>query len=319
MKIVILERNSVGYDVDMSCFEELGTVTYYDNTTTPEEAGERVRDADAVIANKAPLTRKALEGAVNLKFIGILATGYDNCDIAYCRERGIRVTNVVNYSTAMVAQHTVTLALALTGKIVHYDRYVKSGAYSAQNSFSNFDEAFRELDGKTWGIVGMGNIGSRVAKIAEALGCDVITHSLTGRGHGDMYKQVDKETLLGRSDILSLHCPLSDLSRNFIDAAALKKMKSSAILINVARGPIVNGTDLCEALEKGEIAAAGLDVLEKEPMEPANPLGRIQDSNRLIITPHLAWAGVEARERCVKGVYLNLDAFLRGGERNVVC
>ena len=319
MKIVILERNSVGRDVDMSCFEDLGTVTYFDNTTTPEEVSERVRGAEAVIVNKAPLTRKALEGAVNLKFIGILATGYDNCDLAFCRERGIRVTNVVNYSTAMVAQHTVTLALALAGKIVHYDRYVKSGAYSAQSSFSNFDEAFRELDGKTWGIVGMGNIGSRVAKIAEALGCDIITHSLTGRGHGDTYEQVDKDTFLERSDILSLHCPLSDLSRNFIDAAALKKMKSSAILINVARGPVVNGADLYDALERGEIAAAGLDVLEKEPMDPADPLGRIQDSSRLIITPHLAWAGVEARERCVKGVYQNLAAFLRGGERNIVC
>ena len=319
MKIVILERNSVGRDVDMSCFEDFGTVTYYDNTTTPEEVSERVKDAEAVIANKAPMTRKALEGAVNLKFIGILATGYDNCDLDFCRERGIRVTNVVNYSTAMVAQHTVTLALALAGKIVHYDRYVKSGAYSAQSSFSNFDEAFRELDGKTWGIVGMGNIGSRVAKIAEALGCDVITHSLTGRGHGDTYEQVDKDTLLERSDILSLHCPLSDLSRDFINGAALTKMKPTAILNNVARGPVVNNVALYHALEKGEIAAAGLDVLEKEPLEPSNPLSKLQDSRRLIITPHLAWAGVEARERCVKGVYLNLAAFLRGEERNVVC
>ncbi len=319
MRIVILERNSVGHDVDMSCFEELGTVTYYDNTTTPEEVGERVRDAEAVIANKAPMTRTALEGAANLKFIGILATGYDNCDLAFCRDRGIRVTNVVNYSTAMVAQHTVTLALALAGKIVHYDRYVKSSAYSAQNSFSNFDEAFRELDGKTWGIVGMGNIGSRVAKIAEALGCRIITHSLTGRGRQTEYKQVDKDALLSESDILSLHCPLSDLSRNFIDAAALVKMKPTAILINVARGPVVNNADLYAALEKGEIAAAGLDVLEKEPLEPSNPLSQVQDSSRLIITPHLAWASVESRQRCVEGVYQNLAAYLRGEERNVVC
>lgn len=319
MKIVILERNSVGRDVDMSCFEDLGTVTYYDNTTTPEEVSERIRDAEAVIANKAPLTRKALEGAVNLKFIGILATGYDNCDLAFCRERGIRVTNVVNYSTAMVAQHTITLALAVSQKIVHYDHYVKSGAYSAQECFSNFDVPFCELDGKTWGIIGMGNIGGRVAKIARALGCRIITHSLTGRGCQTEYEQVDKDTLLAESDILSLHCPLSDLSRNFIDAAALKKMKSSAILINVARGPVVNSEDLYAALEKGEIAAAGLDVLEKEPMEPTNPLSQIQDSNRLIITPHLAWASVESRQRCVEGIYRNLSSYLRGEERNVVC
>lgn len=319
MKIVVLERDSVGKDIAVNCFEDFGEVTYYSNTTTVDEVRQRVADADVVIANKAPLRREALEGAENLKFIGILATGYDNCDLEFCRERGIRVTNVVNYSTAMVAQHTITLALALSQKIVHYDRYVKSGAYSAQSSFSNFAEPFRELEGKTWGIVGMGNIGSRVAKIASALGCRVITHSITGRKSNGEYETVDKDTLLEQCDFLSLHCPLSDLSRNFIDAEALRKMKKSAILINVARGPVVNNAELYHALENGEIAAAGLDVLEKEPMELTNPLSRIQDSSRLLITPHLAWASVEARNRCVEGIYLNLKAFLNGEERNVVC
>lgn len=318
MKIVILERDSVGQDVAMDCFEQFGEVTYYGNTTTVEEVRQRVADADVVIANKAPLRREALEDAQNLKFIGILATGYDSCDLVFCKERGIRVTNVRNYSTAMVAQHTITLALAVSQKIVHYDHYVKSGAYSAQKSFSNFSEAFCELEGKTWGIVGMGNIGSRVAKIASALGCRVITHSLTGRVCNE-YKAVDKDTMLQQCDILSLHCPLTELSRDFIDAEALKKMKKSAILINVARGPVVNNRDLYEALISGEIAGAGLDVMEKEPLERSNPLSQITDSKKLIITPHLAWASVEARTRCVEGICLNLRAFLNGEERNVVC
>lgn len=318
MKIVVLERASVGMDVDMSCFERLGEVTFYDNTVTVEEVRERIRDAEVVIANKAPVRKEALETASGLKLVCELATGYDNVDIAYCRERGIRVANVVDYSTPMVAQHTITLALSLSQKIVFYDHYVKSGAYSAQSGFSYFGNSFHELAGKTWGIVGMGNIGRAVARIAAAFGCRVIFHSLTGKSTCTEYEQVDKDTLLAESDILSLHCPLSELSRNFINASALKKMKKSAVLVNVARGPVVNNRDLYEALESGEIAAAGLDVLEQEPLQESNPLSQIQDSSRLMITPHLAWASVEARTRCVAGVFQNIEAYLRGESRNVV-
>ncbi|MCM1064270.1 MAG: D-2-hydroxyacid dehydrogenase [Eubacterium sp.] len=318
MKIVILERNSVGTDVSVDSINDLGEVTVYRNTVTAEEVRERVRDADIIVANKSPMNEETLKDAPNVRLICEFATGYDNCDLAYCKSRGIRVTNVVDYSTAMVAQHTFTLALALSQKLIHYDTYVKSGEYSAQDRFSNFDLPFYELEGKTWGIVGMGNIGRRVAKIAEAFGCRVIFHSITGRSACKDYPQVDKDTLLKESDYLSLHCPLSDLSRNFIDGAALKKMKNTAILINVARGQVVNNHDLYEALEAGEIQAAGLDVVEKEPLELTNPLSRLKDSSRLIITPHLAWASVEARTRCVEGVYLNIQAFLRGEERNVV-
>ena len=278
MDIVILERDSVGTDVDVSCFEALGTVRYYPNTVTAEETAERVRDADAVIANKAPMNAETLSGAKKLRYIGEFATGYDNCDIPYCRERGIRVANVTDYATAMVAQHTLTLALALSQKLFHYDGYVKSGAYSAQRRFSNFDLPFTELDGKTWGIVGMGHIGQRVARLAEAFGCRVVTHSLTGSVRETGYPRTDKETLLAESDFLSLHCPLTDLSRNFIDAAALERMKPTAYLINVARGPVVNNRDLYAALEAGKIAGAGLDVLETEPLSPDNPLSRIKDS-----------------------------------------
>ena len=319
MKIVLLARLSAGEDMDVSCFEELGEFISYDNTVTAEAVAERVSDADAVIANKAPMNELSLKNALKVKYIGELATGYDNCDIEYCRSRGIRVANVRDYSTAMVAQHTFTLALTLSQKIVHYDNYVKSGQYASQKRFSNFDIPFNELDQKTWGIVGFGNIGSRVAKIAEAFGCKVIIHSLTGTKHDCGYDQVDRETLLKESDFISLHCPLSDLSRNFIDKTALSRMKNTAILINVARGPVVNNEDLYEALENGVIAGAGLDVLKKEPISKDNPLGKIKDSGKLIITPHLAWASVEARKRCVDEVFLNLKSFIKGEERNVVC
>lgn len=318
MKIVLLERDSVGADVDVSCYDQLGQVTAYANTTTEQEVRDRTRDAEVIIANKAPLTERALEEAGQLKLICILATGYDNCDVAWCRDKGIRVCNVVNYSTAMVAQHTITLALCLTQKIVHYDRYVKSGAYSAQKGFSNFAEPFHELEGKTWGIVGLGNIGSRVAAIASALGCRVIHHSLTGRARPCAYAQVDKAALLAESDILSLHCPLSGLSCHFLNDEAFDQMKPTACLINVARGPVVDQQALCRALDQGKIAGAALDVMEKEPLPADDGLLRIQDSGRLIITPHLAWASVEARERCVQGVYENIRAYLRGESHNVV-
>lgn len=318
MKIVILERNSVGQDVSVDCIGDFGEVTVYGNTVTPEEVRRRVGDADIVIANKSPLGEETLKDAPNVRLICEFATGYDNCDLEYCRKRGIKVANVRNYCTAMVAQHTFAMALALSQKLFHYDAYVKSGAYGAQDRFSNFDIPFYELEGKTWGIVGMGNIGRRVASIAEAFGCRVIFHSVTGKSTCTEYRRVDKDTLLSESDFLSLHCPLSELSRNFIDGDALKRMKRTAILLNVARGQVVHNGDLYEALVQGEIAAAGLDVVEKEPLEESNPLSRIKDSSRLIITPHLAWASVEARTRCVREAYENIAAFLRGEDRNVV-
>lgn len=318
MKIVILERNSVGLDIDVDRFRELGEVDIYANTVTVEEAAERVRDADIVVSNKAPMKEEALKDAKNVKLICEFATGYDNVDIEYCKKRGILVCNVRNYSTAMVAQHTFAMALFLIGKLSYYDKYVKSGEYAAQSRFSHFEEAFWELEGKTWGIVGMGNIGRKVAKIAENFGCKVIFYSASGNSSCTDYERVDLDTLLKESDVLSLHCPLSDRTRNLIDLEAMKKMKKSAVLINVARGPVVNSGDLYTALTEGEIAGAGLDVLEKEPMAQDNPLGKFKDSNRLIITPHLAWASVEARERCVDGVCQNIRNFLAGTPSNVV-
>lgn len=318
MKIVILERNSVGTDVSVDCIRDFGEVTMYPNTVTVEEVRERVKDADIIIANKSPLREETLRDAPNVKLICEFATGFDNCDLAYLSARGIKVANVRDYCTGMVAQHTFTLALALSQKLAYYDQYVKSGKYSAQDRFSNFDIPFTELEGKTWGIAGMGNIGRRVASIAEAFGCKVIFCSVTGKSACKEYTRVDKDTLLRESDFLSLHCPLSELTRHFIDAQALKKMKPSAVLINVSRGSVVDNCALYEALEAGEIAAAGLDVMEGEPLRDSNPLSRLTDSSRLIITPHLAWASVEARVRCVEEAYQNIAAFLRGESRNLV-
>lgn len=317
MKIVVLERNSVGTDIPVD-YSELGEVTYYENTVTIEEVAERIKDADIVVSNKAPMNEASLKDAPNVKLICEFATGYDNVDIAYCRSRGIGVANVVDYSTAMVAQHTFALAFYVSQKLRHYDDYVKQGAYAAQSRFSNFDVPFNELDGKTWGIIGMGNIGKRVARIAESFGCRVIFHSVTGHSKVTDYEQVDFDTLLAESDYLSLHCPLSNLTRDLINREALSKMRKSAILINVARGPVVNNRDLYEALEAGTIAGAGLDVIEKEPITADNPLSKIMDSGKLFITPHLAWASVEARTRCVEGVRLNIQAFQRGEARNIV-
>ena len=318
MKIVILERNSVGPDISVDIINELGEVTAYKNTVTVEEVRERTADADIVVANKSPINENSLSGSKNVKLVCEFATGYDNCDLDYLKKRGIPVCNVVGYSTDMVAQHTFTLALAVSQNLAHYDNYVKSGEYSAQDRFSNFDIPFYELSGKTWGIVGMGNIGRKVAQIAEAFGCKVIFTSVTGKSKVTEYEMVSKDELLERSDFLSLHCPLSNITLDYIDGAALKKMKNTAYLINVARGKVVNNKDLYEALESGEIAGAGLDVLEEEPLKLTNPLSKIKDSGKLIITPHLAWGSVEARERCVTGVYDNIKAFLDGHPIHVV-
>lgn len=317
MKLVILERNSAGTDVDVSCFEKFGEVTCYPNTVAANTA-ERVKDADIILANKAPLNESTLKDAPNVKLICLLATGFDNVDLAYCRSRGIKVTNVINYCTSTVAQHTLLLALALSEKIAFYDDYVKSGAYSAQDRFSNFDRTFYDLEGKTWGIIGMGTIGRRVAGLAQAFGCRVIFYSASGKSTCTDYERVEFDTLLQESDILSLHCPLSDRTRGLINKDALSKMKETAILVNVARGPVVDTQALYDALITNQIAGAGLDVLEQEPMAGDNPLAQIKDSTKLIITPHMAWASLESRTHLVEEVAKNIEAFLAGENRNVV-
>lgn len=317
MKLVVLEKASLGHDIDISFFEEFGEVVYYDSTAV-EETGERVSDADVIIASKIPFNAGTLSGAAHLKLICETATGYNNVDLAYCKARGIRVTNVADYCTFVVAQHTLAMTLYLMEKLPVYDSYVKSGEYQRGSVFTRFEPYFTELYEKTWGIIGLGNIGRKVAQMAQVFGCRIIYFSASGKNNTADFERVDFDTLLARSDILSLHCPLTERTEKIINAQALKKMKDTAILINVARGPVVDGNALYEALVNGQIAAAGLDVLEQEPITADNPLGRIKDSTKLLITPHMAWASREARERCAREVYRNIKSFIAGEERNIV-
>ena len=317
MKLVVLEKMSLGFDIDISFYEEFGEVVYYDNTSVDEIAG-RIADADIVIANKVPLNAETIGGASKLKLICETATGYNNVDIDYCRKNGIRVTNAVGYSTPIVAQHTFAMALYLLEKLPVYDKYVKNGDYEKAPMFTCFEPYFTELEGKTWGIIGLGNIGRKVAEIAKVFGCRVIFYSASGRNDTTDFEKVDFDTLLSESDVLSLHCPLTDRTQNIINAEALAKMKKTAILLNVARGPVVDEQALYDALTTGQIAAAGLDVLVKEPITADNPLARIKDSTKLLITPHMAWASREARIRCAREVYLNIKSFLAGEKRNII-
>ena len=315
MKIVELDRETLGYDIDTSVLKTIGSFEEHEAADL-ETTREYIKDADVIIFNKTKMNEELLKDAPNVKLLAITATGFDNIDLEYCKSRGIAAANVKAYSTPAVAQHTFAMALFVLEKISYYDEYVKSGRYSSQSGFCNFDEKYNELSGKTWGIIGMGNIGRSVARIAEAFGCKVIFYSASGNSTCTDYERVELETLLKESDVLSVHCPLSDRTRNLINRDTLKLMKRNAILINVARGPVVNDADLAEALNNGTIAGAGLDVLGVEPMEKDNPLGLIKDSRKLLITPHMAWASVESRQRCFDEVFENIRAFMEGRERN---
>ena len=308
MEIVFLEKGSLGNDLDLSYFSELGHVTFYE-LTKPEEVPERIRDADVIIVNKIPMNEATLSGASHLKLVALTATGMNNIDFDYTNSHGIQVKNVAGYSTNAVAQHTFALLFYVLHRLAYYDNYVKSGAYCTNPGFSHFDEKFSELDGKTWGIVGMGAIGQRVASIAEAFGCHVIYYSTSGNHTEKTYERVDFDTLLTTSDIVSVHAPLTEQTEHLMNAAAFAKMKHSAIFINVGRGPIVVEADLADALEQGTIAAAGLDVLSVEPMREDNPLRRIKDSERLVITPHIAWAAVETRKRLMEIILQQVKEF----------
>ena len=317
MKIVFLDQKTIGDDIDLSGFDALGEVTKY-NFTTPEEAPERVKDADVLIINKVPINEQTIGTAKNLKLVCVTATGTNNLDKDYLDSHQIAWRNVAGYSTETVTQHTFAMLFYLLEKLRYYDDYIKNGNYINDTSFTHFAEHFSEINGKTWGIIGLGNIGRKVAQIASVFGCRVIFYSASGNNNTTEYERVDFDTLLAQSDIISLHCPLTDRTQNIMNADAFARMKKTAILINVARGPVVDEQALYEALTTGEIAAAGLDVLNKEPIASDNPLAQIKDSTKLFITPHMAWGSNEARTRCAKEVYLNIKSFLAGEERNVV-
>lgn len=299
MKIVFLDRKTIGDDIDLSGFEAFGEVVTYDYST-PDEVPERVRDADIIVVNKIPVNEKTCGEAKELKLVCVTATGTNNLDKEFLANRGIEWRNVAGYSTEAVAQHTFALLFYLFEHLNYYDEYVKSEKYVNDRQFTHFEQRFHELNGMNWGIIGLGAIGSRVAQIAQCFGANVSYYSTSGKNHSTDYREVDFNTLLAESDIITIHAPLDENTMHLIDKAALTKMKNSAILINVGRGPIIVEKDLAEALECGQIAAAGLDVLDVEPMSPENPLVKIKDSNKLLITPHIAWAAVEARQRLMK-------------------
>ena len=301
MKIVFLDAKSIGEDIDLSGFDALGEVVKYD-FTTDEEVPKRAADADIIIVNKVNINEKTIGGAEHVKMVCVTATGTNNLDKEYLESCRIIWHNVAGYSTESVTQHTFAMAFYLLEKLRYYDDYVKDEKYIDDTVFTHFTNRFFELSGKTWGIIGLGNIGRRVAGIAKSFGCRVIYYSTSGKNHNKEYEEVDFDTLLAESDILSVHAPLDENTQNLMDKDAFEKMKNTAIFLNLGRGPIVVEADLADALEQGRIAAAGLDVLCIEPMSPDNPLRRIKDSDKLLITPHIGWASVEARTRLMQTI-----------------
>ncbi len=309
MKLVFLDTKTIGEDIDLSAYDALGEVVKY-GFSTLEEIPERVKDADVLIVNKIAINEQTIGTAKNLKLVCVTATGTNNLDKEYLKKRGIAWRNVAGYSTESVTQHTFALLFYLLEKIRYYDDYVKDEKYINDTVFTHFAEHFNEVNGKTWGIIGLGTIGRRVADIAKAFGARVIYYSASGSPAQEGYEQVDFETLLTTSDIVSVHAPLNEYTKDLMDREAFAKMKKTAIFLNLGRGPIVVEQDLYEALETGEIAAAGLDVLCEEPMSETNPLAKIKDSKKLIITPHIAWASVEARNRLMQIIVEQIREFL---------
>lgn len=294
MKIVFLDVKTIGEDIDLSGYDALGEVIKYD-FSSPEEIPQRIKDADVIVLNKAPINAQTIGTAEKLKLVCVTATGTNNLDKDYLAKRGIAWRNVAGYSTESVTQHTFALLFYLVEKLNYYDDYVKNEKYVNDTIFTHFAEHFHQISGKTWGIIGLGNIGRRVADIAKAFGANVIYYSTSGKNNQEDYKRVDFDTLLKTSDIVSVHAPLTEATEGLMNKDAFSKMKPNAIFLNLGRGAIVVEQDLADALNNHQIAAAGLDVLTVEPMSPDNPLISIKDSKRLLITPHIAWASVEAR------------------------
>lgn len=317
LKIVVLDRDTVGSDVDFTGLEDFGEVAIYGKSDY-EQISHRVCDADVVVTNKCKMNEETLGDARNLKLICLTATGYNNVQTDYTKKKGIAVANVAGYSTKSVVQHTFAMLFYIWEKLAYYDSYVKTGEYTKCPNFCHMDQKFHELDGKTYGIIGLGAIGKGVAKIAEAFGCRVIYYSTSGKNNCGDYEQVTFDELLAQSDIVSIHAPLNEQTEGLMNIEAFRKMKPSAVLLNAGRGPIVVEEDLVCALEEELIAGAALDVISVEPMLQDCPLMKIKDSKKLLVTPHIAWATVEARQRVVDEVCLNIQAFINGKERNRV-
>lgn len=307
MKIVLLDGKTLGEDLDLSPLLEFGTLENY-GSTAPEETLERMVNAEIIITNKVVISKEMMQEASNLKLICIAATGMNNVDLDSARKLGIMVKNVSGYSTPSVVQHTFTMAFYLLEKLAYYNRVVKEGTWSHQTLFTDVSQPFAEIAGKKWGIIGLGTIGKEVAQVATAFGATVDYFSTSGQNKINDYHHSELNDLLAECDIISIHAPLNEKTENLINASNLIYLKEGAILLNLGRGGIVNEADLAVELDRREIYA-GLDVLSQEPIAKENPLMKIEHSDRLLITPHIAWASIEARERLLEGIMQNIHTF----------
>lgn len=314
MRITVLDAATLGDDLDISELERLGTTSVY-RKTAPCEVEERIADSQVVILNKVKLCEENLSKAKNLQLICVAATGYDNIDTVYCRSRGITVCNVAGYSTDSVAQVTVATVLELTTHMRAYNESVVSGEYTRSGVQNRLIPVYHEIAGKTWGVVGCGNIGGKVAEIAKAFGCRVIVNKRT---EDKRYECVSLEKLCREADIITVHTPLNDSTKGLIGKEQLSIMKNTAVLVNEARGAVLDEPAVAEAVLKGEIGAFGCDVYSVEPLPVEHPYQAIKGLNNVCLTPHMAWGAYEARERCFGEIIKNIEAFYQGDARNVV-
>ncbi|MDQ4139106.1 MAG: D-2-hydroxyacid dehydrogenase [Bacteroidota bacterium] len=309
MKIAFLDTKTMGDIPNLQHLEKFGEVKYY-ATTTPSETLDRCLGQDIVIVNKVDLSRSIIEQCPELKLICVAATGTNNIDLAAAQEKGVAVKNVIDYSTNSVAQLTFAILLQLINNIPYFDNYVKLGDYAQNDIFTHLGPSFFEISAKRFGIIGLGNIGRQVAKIASAFGAEVVYYSTSGKNNNPDYQRLELPEFLATCDIISIHAPLNEHTRKLIGYEQLQQMKQNALLINVGRGGIVQEGDLTQALNENLIAGAGLDVFTKEPIEEDNPLLQINNPNKLVLTPHIAWASHEARTLLMQKVIQNIEQYL---------
>ena len=295
----------------MKLLAKMGDLETFESTAA-EQVVERCRGKEIVIVNKVEMTAEVMKQLPDLKLICVAATGVNNVDLNYAQNNGIEVKNVAGYSTDSVAQLTFTMLLYLVNKPYYYDTYVKSGAYSRSGSFTHHSEPFWELKGKRMGIIGLGTIGRQVARIAESFGMEVVFYSTTGRNNHITYKRFELDDLLKSSDVVSIHAPLNNRTRDLITYEKMKLMRPCAILLNLGRGGIINEKDLARALNDNLIGAAGIDVMEQEPINADNPLLKLFDKEKILITPHMAWASRESRELLLEKISRNIEIYLHG-------
>ena len=315
MKIAVLDAGTLGADLSLSPLMPFGDVKVY-SKTSPLEMPERVADREILILNKIRCNEETLSCARDLRLICVAATGYDNIDIAYCQKRGIAVCNVVGYSTESVAQLTLAMVFALATNLPVFHSYVASGQYTQSGVANSVAPVFHELAGKTWGIFGYGNIGKKVAAVAAAMGCRVIVCKRTPTE--EAFPVVDFETLCRESDILTLHSPLTQETRGILDEAHIAMMKKDAVLVNVARGAVLDEAAVAKAILDGRIGGFGCDVYTKEPFLASHPYRDLLALPNVILTPHMAWGSYEARSLCLEEICRNITAFINGESRNRV-